>query len=893
MAASVKYRHSLLRLAYKPRPTIAGLRRPLPQALYRLRSPYQPTTITSPFSSLRPSSPAAMAHRNTAPYAAQDPKETYNLVQSLENHTGKKGKGGFSVRKHTFKLPTGRTVDSWKMQDWDYKKANLPTYARGLFTYKNMDGNFEIAVRGYDKFFNHGEVRKTEWQNVERDTRGPYELSVKENGCIIFISGLDDDTLLVCSKHSTGARGDVELSHACAGERWVERHIATVGKRKEDLARTLRSMNATLVAELCDDDFEEHVLAYTGDQAGLYVHGINLNLPEFATYPGHLVDKFAEEWGMRKVVYVMENDIQKVKTFLDKVAETGNYDGRDTEGFVIRCQARETEGAPYTDWFFKYKFEEPYLMYRQWRECTRALIAGKPPRYKKHKAITEEYLEFARKQFAQNPGLAREYNANHGIIKMRDDFLAYRGTTGADIIRQEMQNGATESKNVTRDIVLVPIATIGCGKTTLALALVKLFGWGHFQNDNVTAKKGRGQVFADTISSMLVTNPVVIADRNNHQKRERDQIITDISRTVPDARFVALHYVHDRSNYDAIRSATRKRVLDRGDNHQTIQAGSKGSDEIIQIMEGFMHRFQPADPSEAPDELFDLIINIDPTVDSRENLEVIINKMFETYPALFEGKEMPTHADMDAAIRWAMDDYRPDFKMDLSRNSGSKQNANSNHQQRNDAQNLRLQSQLGGKAKKAPRMEYFSVRLDNSRINSILEGLFKDKDASTARLYNHMKQTRRIQPEFHVTLIHRASAAQNQAYWDKLLQLNEATQKTQAIEGAWEPELGKCDVQMERLVWDERIMCFVVRLNGSSMLQVEGNASEEFAFETTNPVAHVTVGTADVSIKPKESNDLLQRWLANGSGGETGIGELSVNGNVVLEGSVRGVLGRL
>ena len=40
---------------------------------------------------------------------------------------------------------------------------------------------------------------------------------------------------------------------------------------------------------------------------------------------------------------------------------------------------------------------------------------------------------------------------------------------------------------------MVPIATIGCGKTTIALALVKLFGWGHFQNDNVKAKKGRGK----------------------------------------------------------------------------------------------------------------------------------------------------------------------------------------------------------------------------------------------------------------------------------------------------------------------------------------------------------------------------------------------------------------
>jgi len=841
-----------------------------------------------------------MAQRDTAPYVPQDPKEIAALVQSLEAHKGKKGAGGFSVKKHTFELPNGRSVDSWKMNEWDYKKANLPTYARGLFTYQTRDGHAEIATRGYDKFFNHGEVRRTEWRNVERDTRGPYELSVKENGCIIFVSGLDDDTLLVCSKHSTGARGDTELSHACAGERWVERHIATVGRTKADLARTLRSMNATLVAELCDDAFEEHVLAYAPDQAGLYVHGLNLNLPEFATYPGHLVDRFADDWGMKKVVYVMENDIHEVKKFLDKVAETGNYDGRDTEGFVIRCQARESDDAPYTDWFFKYKFEEPYLMYRQWRECTKALIAGKPPRYKKHEAITNEYLVFARKKFVQNPGLAKQYSANHGIIQLRDEFLKLRGTTGADIIRQELELGPVESKKASRNIVLVPVATIGCGKTTLGLALVKLFGWGHYQNDNVKAKKGRGQIFADTISSLLVTNPVVIADRNNHQKRERNQIINDISRAVPDARFVALHYVHDRSNYDSIRDATRKRVLDRGDNHQTIQAGSKGPSEIIEIMEGFMHRFQPVDTSDSPDDLFDLVINLDPTVDSRENLEVIIGKMFDTYPALFEGQEMPTDTDMDAAIQWAMNDYTPDFKMDLSRGGGGSnkgmQNLNDNqirqNMQRHENNNGRKQHQQEPKPKKAPRMEYFSVRLDTSRVTSILHALFRDQNAATAKMYNHLKQTRRIQNEFHVTLMHRASAAENQLYWDKLIKLHEATQQATTTTGSWEPELGKCGVHVERLVWDDRIMCFVIRLNGSSTLRT-GSETEELVFESVNPVAHVTVGTADQSIKPKESNDLLQRWLNEGSGGQTGIGELAVKGSVTLDGSVRGVLGRM
>lgn len=232
--------------------------------------------------------------RSKAPYAPQDPATIGDVVKRMDQSG--KGKGG-RYKKKTYKISdnSGRTVDSWQMNDWDYKKPHLPTYARGLFTHSN-NGKPEIGARGYDKFFNVDEVRATEWRNVETDTRGPYELSVKENGCIIFIAGLDDQTLLVTSKHSTGPRDNDSANHALAGEGWLDKQLAAKGRTRADLAKRLRDLNVTAVAELCDDEFEEHVLEYKPDVAGLYLHGMNLNLPEFATYPGNQVDKFADEW---------------------------------------------------------------------------------------------------------------------------------------------------------------------------------------------------------------------------------------------------------------------------------------------------------------------------------------------------------------------------------------------------------------------------------------------------------------------------------------------------------------------------------------------------------------------------------------------------------------------
>ena len=45
-------------------------------------------------------------------------------------------------------------------------------------------------------------------------------------------------------------------------------------------------------------------------------------------------------------------------------------------------------------------------------------------------------------------------------------------------------------------------------------------------------------------------------------------------------------------------------------------------------------------------------------------------------------------------------------------------------------------------------------------------------------------------------------------------------------------------------------------------------------------------------MKPKEANDLLEKWLNEGSGGASRIMEVAVKGSVELEGVVRGVLGR-
>ncbi len=83
------------------------------------------------------------------------------------------------------------------------------------------------------------------------------------------------------------------------------------------------------------------------------------------------------------------------------------------------------------------------------------------------------------------------------------------------------------------------------------------------------------------------------------------------------------------------------------------------------------------------------------------------------------------------------------------------------------------------------------------------------------------------------------------------------------------------------MVFDERVMAIVVRISDN-----------EDKWECANRVAHITVGTRDDSVKPKESNDLLGRWLDEGLSGKPKIQEVVFTEKPTVTCEVKGVLSR-
>lgn len=105
--------------------------------------------------------------------------------------------------------------------------------------------------------------------------------------------------------------------------------------------------------------------------------------------------------------------------------QTGLYDGREVEGAVVRCKRNGK------DFFFKIKNEQ-YLVYREYREVTNALLQvtenGEVSlkdielKYKPVYEKTPYYVEWLRKRVVDKPEWFREFKCHKGIIRVRQEF---------------------------------------------------------------------------------------------------------------------------------------------------------------------------------------------------------------------------------------------------------------------------------------------------------------------------------------------------------------------------------------------------------------------------------------------------------------------------------------
>ncbi|KAH9025091.1 RNA ligase-domain-containing protein [Lactarius pseudohatsudake] len=464
---------------------------------------------------------------------------------------------------------------SWKMNEFKYYDvpSPFPTLAHGLH---NIESSPE------DKFFNIGEVPWTTWSSLEAHTKPPYTLMLmlESNGCIIFVAALSPSKLLVTSKHSLGPVQGAPESHAQAGERWLHHHLKQAGKTTEQLAETLWTKNWTVAAELCDDGFEEHVFPDV-----LHLHNINECSRHFRTQPTAVVEAFAREWAIIPTPSLELPSVQDVKTFTEEIGRNGTWNGKALEGFVV--------------FFFKVKFDEPYMMYRDWREITKALLTrgegANLPKSKMARSETKAYVKWVKEEIKKHPELFKGYTKGHGIIATHERFLRWLETGVEERDKEKVESAervsAPSDKKFGKTIIM-PVAVPGVGKTTVAVALAEL--------DDVRAKK-RGPAFIQNVKKLV---------------RDDAEIMTNAVKGMhPPVRLLALNWSLDQP-HAGIHLICADRIMARGTNHQTLHGDEQGK-----AHESVMWRFL-IDTSPLADDDADTVIEMD----TREDLEHALSR---------------------------------------------------------------------------------------------------------------------------------------------------------------------------------------------------------------------------------------------------------------------------
>ncbi|GAA5866757.1 hypothetical protein JCM1840_004254 [Sporobolomyces johnsonii] len=796
--------------------------------------------------------------------AKKPPKSLRNLLRSTEHTVTLEGEDGTHA-KHV--------LTSWKMADYAYKRepCPFPTRARGLFTEKVKDGDdeeYRIVARGYDKFFNVDEVSWTKWDKIHEYSTGPYELTTKSNGCIILIAALTPQHIVVTSKHSIGRNANLSteggVSHSERGEYWLEKHVEKVGKKKEDLAKELYERNLTAVAELCDDSFEEHVLAYPSHLTGLHLHGLNVNAPILNTLPSSEVASFAKSWGMIPTPYTVFPSIPAVKTYCANVEAAGGVEGPDgklnpVEGFVVRGHRKG--GAPGEAFFWKVKYDEPYLMYREWRELTRKLLAAYPDLdgVKPNRLRNEEsrlYLWWVAREIKRDHAKFEPWKHGKGIIATREEFLRWTKTPEAKKARKDLGQqekvDEEERKNMKFDkTLIVPVAVQGCGKTALGLELSHLFGWGHVQSDDFLVKKPAPH-FLKAVKDLLNQGDVVFADKNNHQIKHRSDLVSLADSLSPSSRvrLVALVWPIDSPTLprDKFHALCASRIVHRGQNHQSLRAG-EGHEQVIWQFLGQHEAFDPA--VNAGDGRFDVVIEMKPEWERAEALERALDELAKI-DGLIPTERLPVgkdkvHEALEFARTWA-----PKIKKAVTPTE---------EQQK--------------KRKKAVEARYYGIAAAFD-VHQLVEAHLpvRERDDPDS-LWSALVKASRVERHPHVTLVHNHELKSEdegvrrakQALWDKYAGLVEAAAATAASGGggatkdddAAAAAARKLDVELvlgPRLVWDGRAMSIEVSALMTKVEVAEGDAPLIELVDGRS--AHITVGTRSSDIRPVEGKFLME-----------------------------------
>ena len=226
---------------------------------------------------------------------------------------------------------------------WD----GMTTKARGLY----IDTEHEqVVARGYEKFFNYGEMEFTKPEALARNLKFPVEAYVKENGFLGIVSTDNDGELIFTSKSTMGGDHAVmvkENLYKIYGEEAIEK-----------MREYANQYHVTFVFEIIDRERDPHIIQYN-DNYAILLDIIN-NSMKFNKLPYGSLKYVAKDIGLEyKQHYKTLNNVKELSNFIEKATDpkfrlkTDRINDDCIEGFVFE----DADGfmfklklAYYNDW---------------------------------------------------------------------------------------------------------------------------------------------------------------------------------------------------------------------------------------------------------------------------------------------------------------------------------------------------------------------------------------------------------------------------------------------------------------------------------------------------------------------------------------------------------------
>lgn len=309
------------------------------------------------------------------------------------------------------------TRDAFEDWVWD----GMTTKARGLYIDTKREA---VVARGYEKFFNYGEMEFTKPEALARNLKFPVEVYVKENGFLGIVSTDADGDLIFTSKSAMGGDHAImvkENLYKIYGEEAIEK-----------MRKYANEYNVTFVFEIIDRERDPHIIRYN-DNYAILLDVIN-NSMKFDKLPYGSLEYVAKDIGLEyKQHHKTLNNVKELSDFIEQATDpkfrlkTDRIDDDCIEGFVFE----DVDG-------FMFKLKVAY--YNDWKMlrsvANKIFRSGNINFTGALQSIESNYFYgWCRDKFDSLDKQGRRDYSNRDIIDLRDEFRADMKAKGIEYDR--------------------------------------------------------------------------------------------------------------------------------------------------------------------------------------------------------------------------------------------------------------------------------------------------------------------------------------------------------------------------------------------------------------------------------------------------------------------------